>query len=148
MEHGRRERNVLWLVLAIYGNLFYSLFHRNGAISDEGNSTNENETGLRLPPTMVRRVGGCCQWISSSSNYAIPEDAVEGGFENGTQLFVARSSFNGGCFPGKLNALTLEQIFPLGDEQRITNEYEVSLIINSNNSSLVCIVSFPLLFLV
>lgn len=123
-------------------SVHFSYFIRNGAISKEkepqsSSSTNANDESSSRPTT-VRHVGGCCQWISSSSNDPIPQDAVEGGFEHGTLLYVSRSPYNGGIFPGKLNAQSRKHFFPLGTEGRTSDDYEVSLIIHSNNSSLVC----------
>jgi hypothetical protein len=79
---------------------------------------------IQIPP--ILRIGSC-QWIKSSKNDPIPEDAVQGGFQNGVLLYVAREAYGGGIYPGMLSGVSRQLLYPLQAGVRIADHYEVSL---------------------
>jgi hypothetical protein len=79
---------------------------------------------IQVPP--ILRIGSC-QWIKSSKNDPIPEDAVQGGFQNGVLLYIAREAYGGGIYPGMLSGVSRQLLYPLQAGVRIADHYEVSL---------------------
>jgi hypothetical protein len=100
----------------------------NGSSSNSSRSSSDANSRNHSASTVLIR--GCYRWISSSANDPIPEDALQGGMEEGVRLYVGRAKSNGGgLIPGKIHAQSRSLSFPWGGRERTQNEYEVSLLL-------------------
>jgi len=69
-------------------------------------------------------------WVRAS-NGQLPPDAIVGGHENGSDLYVARSFHKGGVHPGKYNGSARTVTIAYGGNEVLVSEYEI-LVGNQN----------------